>query len=63
MGEEAGASDKLSYRQRDVHRTLDDHERRITTNEKWRLVLKGAVAGLAMATASEQGLSALIGLL
>lgn len=53
-------SDGLSYREQNVEETLQDHESRITKNEKWRLVLKGAIAGLAMATASEQGIGALI---
>jgi hypothetical protein len=49
-----------SYRQEDVDKTLEDHERRITRNERWRLILKGAIAGLAMATATDQGIGYLI---
>lgn len=42
-----------SYRQQDVDETLQDHEERITRNERWRLILKGAVAGIAMASGGQ----------
>lgn len=49
-----------SYRQKTVDETLDDHEERITRNERWRLVLKGAIVGLALASGSQQAVGQLV---
>lgn len=63
MASPTAESKDPSFRQRHVQNTLDDHEKRITTNERWRLLLKGAVAGLAMANGADQAFNALVGLL
>jgi hypothetical protein len=53
MAAEEPSSD-LSFREKTVQSKLADHEKRITTNERWRLLLKGAVFGLAMASGSDR---------
>lgn len=46
-----------SYRQADIDETLEDHETRISDNERTLLILKGVAGGLAMATAADQGVA------
>lgn len=41
-------TDELSYREETVDETLDDHESRITRNERFRERAKGAIAVISM---------------
>lgn len=45
-----------------VRETLMDHEERITTNERWRLLLKGAIVGLSLASGSDRVIEAVLAL-
>jgi hypothetical protein len=45
-----------------VRETLVDHEERITRNERWRLLLKGAVVGLSLASGSDKVIDAVLAL-
>ena len=49
MASNSGAADELTFRERTVHKELEDHDNRITKNEKRWLVAKGALAMLAAA--------------
>jgi hypothetical protein len=49
MVSNSDAADDLTFRERTVHKTLDDHDTRITKNERRWLVAKGALAMLAAA--------------
>ena len=48
----------ITYRERDVEKTLDEHESRITTNEGRWLIAKGALAMLALSKGAETAFGA-----
>jgi hypothetical protein len=47
MSNANGTDNRLSYRERDVDETLDDHEKRITTLERAKLLGMGYILAKA----------------
>lgn len=63
MSMAAERAEQRSYRERTVDKTLDDHEKRITANERRWLITKGALGMLALTKGADLAISQLIKLL